>query len=193
VRERPGVLGRGGGDEVVLLPWAEVLHEAPPDARMRVPDGSCRRPGLQGTHEVHGTRRAEPGEQLREVGWVEVPERGSVGCELELVCSGRGEVQVLPVHGLLADVPRQPSQPQATQHRRRTEVDGLDPELVAVAGQEDVGHARQVVTAQVDDLCVHDVPHEQELVRGKLWTAGVGATAGERAHVDPRAEDHRTC
>ncbi len=109
-------------------------------------------------------KRGQMRDQRRELFLVESMHGRGRRVELQAVCRARHDMQVAPVDRFASRVPRQPTQPEPTKERRRTDVDCDEPEHSVALGELDVGHAPNAPACDVDDLRVEHVAVEEQRV-----------------------------
>lgn len=105
-------------------------------------------------------------EMAHERGQLVVAEPVDVGgpvLELHAVPAPGREVDPLPSERLPSQPAREPSQPEAARHRSQADVDRHRAQVAVLPSKDDVAHARQPLSRQVDHLGVeHVAPQPQD-------------------------------
>ena len=105
------------------------------------------------------SRGAKPGEPL------------PVHAKLHRVGRRRGRVQLAPGKGAAREAARKPAQPEPTQERAAAHIDAGHHELTVLALQVHVASAYEPTPGDIDNLRVHEVAEQEQLVLRGLRAA----------------------
>ena len=129
----------------------------------------------------------EAGQQMREISRIELIHSRRRDRQLDLVPPNGRQMKLVDGDDLVSQPPREPTQPEATQHRGDPHLDPCERQpALGGAREDDVGSPGQPATSQVDDLTVEDVSRKQQLVGVEAELARCRCLA-VRLHHDDKA------
>jgi hypothetical protein len=102
----------------------ETQHDAPAHRGVSPRDGASGPYRSHRLDDLRGTGEIYPGEQLGEALCVELVHGRGRRRQVHVVATGRGEVQIVPVHGPPCEPLTEPPRSEATPHCRTADVDG---------------------------------------------------------------------